>query len=148
MRFARRRRYPSYEVTPRGLAGALRTQRRQREKHPLLATLIAEGQPSINQVMRDRAFGQADWEARTRQERADQWKRARSELYAISANQRSIILEYWNTHRWLPGNPERLSGILYDFRQGRLTLDQMMQRMAEHRELTRRFGFQGHRVFA
>jgi len=50
LRFTRRPRC-EYTVTDRKWAAAVRLQRRQRDKLPLLAPLIAETQPSIDALM-------------------------------------------------------------------------------------------------
>ena len=72
MRFARRPRC-EYLVTDRKRAAAARWQRRQRASLPLLAPLIAEGQPSVEQVMAERVMHWASTEQEWRDRRAAQW---------------------------------------------------------------------------
>lgn len=76
MRFTRRPRC-EYAVTDRKRAAAVRLQRRQREKLPLLAPLIAEAQPGIDEVMATRVAHWVEWEQRDRDRRAAKWREAR-----------------------------------------------------------------------
>ena len=69
VRFTRRLRCP-YIVTDRKRAAAARSQRRQRDVLPLLAPLIAEAQPGIDEVMASRAVHWTEWEQRDRDRRA------------------------------------------------------------------------------
>ena len=53
MRFKRSPRVEAYEETPRKRAAVQLSQRRQRDKLPLLADLIAAEQPSIDAVIEE-----------------------------------------------------------------------------------------------
>ena len=55
MRFRKRERYGAFQDTSRKRAAASRAQQKQRDALPLFAEQIAEAQPSIDQVMADRA---------------------------------------------------------------------------------------------
>ena len=122
MRFTRRSRC-EYTVTDRKRAAALRLQRRQRDSLPLLARLIAETQPSIDEVMNARVSNWIVTMQRERDRRAASWRRARRALDGYEPALRRALLTYWNRHRWLPGDPSYLLDMLYGYETGRLVLD-------------------------
>ncbi|MGH7080882.1 MAG: hypothetical protein ACREFV_00275 [Acetobacteraceae bacterium] len=104
MRFRRRPRVP-FTVTERKYAAALRSQQRQRGAVPLLNVLVAERQPSIEQLMRDRITTWHRSEQEWRDKRAHDWRRVRHSLVTYDHANLSMLLRYWNEHRWLPGDP-------------------------------------------
>ena len=55
-----------------------------------------------------------------RDHRAKSWRQARRQLAGYGDNIRPILLDYWNGHRWLPGDPSYLLGILHSYDIGRL----------------------------
>lgn len=110
-------------MTDRKRAAAVRLQRRQRDKLPLLASLIAETQPSIDAVMTSRVAHWITWEQNDRDRRASLWRRGRSELDRHEPATRRALLEYWNGHRWLPGDPMYLLDLLHGFGKGRYVID-------------------------
>ena len=113
MRFAPRPRCP-YLVTDRKRAAASRLQRRQRDAFPLLAPLIAETQPSIDLVMTERVAAWIKTERDERARRARAWRKARRALDADhDPTTRRALLDYWNAHRWLPGDPSYLLDMLH-----------------------------------
>ena len=114
MRFTRRPRC-DYTVTDRRRAAALRLHRRQRDSLPLLAPLIAETEPSIDEVMNARV---SNWIVTTQEERvrwATSWRRAQPALEAHEPALRRALLTYWNSHRWLPGHPSYLLDMLQGY---------------------------------
>lgn len=122
MRFTRRPRC-EYAVTDRKRAAAVRLQRRQREKLPLLAPLIAEAQPDIDEVMATRVAHWVEWEQRDRDRRAAKWREARAALDRHEPATRRALLDYWNGHRWLPGDSMYLLDLLHGFGRGRLIME-------------------------
>jgi hypothetical protein len=122
MRFTRRPRC-GYTVTDRKRAAALRLQRRQRDSLPLLPPLIAETQPSIDEVMTARVSNWILTIQRDRDRRAACWRRARRALDETEPTRRRALLTYWNCHRWLPGDPSYLLDMLHGFETGRLVFD-------------------------
>ena len=122
MRFTRRPRCP-YTVTDRKRAAAVRLQRRQRDKLPLLAPLIAQAQPSIDAVMTARVTHWIASEQRDRDRRAAQWREGRATLDGHDLATRRALLDYWNGHRWLPGDPTYLLDLLHGFETGRYVID-------------------------
>ena len=110
-------------MTDRKRAAAVRLQRRQRDKLPLLAPLIAETQPGIDEVMTTRVAHWADWEQRDRNRRAADWRKARAALDRQEPAMRRALLNYWNGHRWLPGDPMYLLDLLHGFGGGRLVIE-------------------------
>ena len=121
MRFKRRPRTP-YTVTDRKRAAARRLQQRQRESLPLLAALVAEQQPCIDQLMEDRvrAWGVSEQSARDWQ--AQRWREARRILESYDTGTRCALLTYWNDHRWLPADASYLLDMLGGFKRGRLVM--------------------------
>ena len=130
MRFAQRPRCP-YLVTDRKRAAASRLQRRQRDALPLLAPLIAETQPSIDFVMTERVAAWTKTEREERDRRARAWRKARRALDADhDPDTRRTLLDYWNAHRWLPGDPSYLLDMLHGYAKGRLVIDDGQVRAA------------------
>lgn len=121
MRFKRQQRY-DYSVTDRKRAAASRWQRRQRDALPLLGELIAEAQPSIDEVMDTRVSTWITSQQRQRDRRAGLWREGRRELDAHPPAIQSALLAYWNQDRWLPGDPSYLLDLLHSFSTGRLIL--------------------------
>ena len=121
MRFSHRPRC-AYTVTDRKRAAAVRLQRRQRDSLPLLAPLIGTAQPSIDVVMAERVVrwqhSQQDW----RDRQSARWRRGRRLLDQHAPPIRRALLDYWNGHRWLPGDPGYLLDMLHGFTTGRLIL--------------------------
>jgi len=122
MRFTRRPRC-EYAVTDRKRAAAVRLQRRQRDKLPLLGLLIAETQPPIDVVMAARVAHWVEWGQKDRDRRAAQWRRARAALDRHKPAMRPALLRYWNGHRWLPGDPSYLLDLLHGCATGRMTVE-------------------------
>jgi len=111
-------------VTDRKRAAAVRLQRRQRDKLPLLASLLAETQPSIDQVMTTRVDNWIVWEQKDRDRRAAQWRRGRTLLDQHEPATRQALLAYWNGQRWLPADPMYLLDLLHGFGRGRYVIDE------------------------
>ena len=111
-----------YTVTDRKRAAALRWQQRQRDALPLFGELIAEQQPSIDQIMSERVERWEDSERIRRERRARQWRAGRRLVAAYPAEARRALLDYWNNHRWLPGDPSYLLDMIHGFKTGRLIL--------------------------
>ncbi len=122
MRFTRRPRCP-YAVTGRKRAAAVRLQRRQRDRLPLLAPLIAETQPGIDEVMATRVAHWTEWEQDDRDRRAAKWREARAALGRHEPATRQALLGYWNGHKWLPGDPWYLLDLLHGFGKGRYLIE-------------------------
>jgi Uma2 family endonuclease len=125
MRFKRCPRTP-YLVTDRKRVAARRWQQRQRDAAPLLAELVAEQQPSIDQVMRDRVRLWTSTEQSDRDWRARQWRSARRGLDAHDPTTRRVLLDYWNRHRWMTADPMYLLDMLHRFATGRLLIEDGM----------------------
>ncbi len=129
MRFTRRPRC-AYTVTDRKRAAAVRLQRRQRNKLPLLAPLIAQAQPSIDAVMSARVANWIEWEQIDRDRRAASWRKARGTLDGHQPAERGALLDYWNGHKWLPGDPAYLLDLLHGFETGRYLIENGLLRPA------------------
>lgn len=123
MRFQRYGRY-AYAATPRKSAAILRSQRRERERYPLFADVIAHEQRPVEEVHNQRAQRWAEHEIQDRARRAADWRRARAELRAVEPPAlRAQLARWWNFHRWFPGVPSYLLTMLHMWRHGRLDLD-------------------------
>ena len=121
MRFKRRPRTP-YTVTDRKRAAARRLQQRQRDALPLLAGLVAEQQPCIDQLMQDRVKAWGVTEQSMRDWKAQRWREARRILDGYDPETRRALLDYWNGHRWLPADATYLLDMLGGFKRGRLVM--------------------------
>jgi hypothetical protein len=83
---------------------------------PCSATLIAETQPSIDLVMTERVAARIKTERDERARRAGAWRKARRALDADhDPATRRALLDYWNAHRWLPGDPSYLLDMLHGY---------------------------------
>ena len=123
MRLTRCERHP-FTDTSRKRAALRRKQRLEREALPLLAELVAEAQPSEDDVMEARAANWQNQERRSRAYRADRWREARRRLSAFSANERAVLRDAWNRAPY-PADPVYLLDFLHSIAVGRFTLDQM-----------------------
>jgi hypothetical protein len=112
MRFTRRERFGEFQWTSRKEAAARRSLKREQERLPLFAAQIAEEQPSIEEIRRRRTIAWTDSEQTWRQLKARHWRQARSRLRLEPVARQKIMLEYWNTHRWYPGDPLYLIAML------------------------------------
>ena len=122
MRFLRRPRH-DYEVTDRKRKAALRSQKHQRAKLPLLGPLIAAEQPSIDDLMESRVATWLRTQQAERDRRASLWRRGRRLLEQQPETPRRTLLTYWNEHRWLPGEASYLVDMLHMFSTGRLVIE-------------------------
>lgn len=122
MRFTRARRVEGYTETARKRAAVLISQRRQREKLPLFAPLIAEEQPSVDDVIAQRHAYWPVAQQKRRDERAAAWREARAAVFALPDDIRRPFLIYWNTHRWLPGDASYLVSALHEVERGELIM--------------------------
>ena len=123
MRFKRSERHP-FTDTSRKRAALRRKQRLEREALPLLAALVAEAQPSEDEVMEARAVQWLDHERRSRALRADRWREARRRLSAFSANERAVLRVAWDCAPY-PADPVYLLDFLHGYSVGRFALDQI-----------------------
>lgn len=123
MRFKRAPRVEGYKETARKRAAVLVSQRHQREKLPLFADLIAETQPTVEDVIAHRHRVWPIAEQKRRDELAGRWREARRRLNELPEPARSAMLRYWNNHRWLPAaDPTYLSSEIHGYLTGRLIL--------------------------
>ena len=121
MRHKRWPRHP-FTDTSRKRAALRRKQRLEREALPLLADLVAEAQPSEDDVMRARADQWTAQEARDRSRRARKWLEARARLAALSSIERAVLRRAWDCAPY-PADPVYLLDFLHSYSTGRITLD-------------------------
>lgn len=122
MRFRRWPQVEPYVDTSRKRAAFHRSQRQKREKLPLFAELIAEGQHDVDTEMARRAVWWPAQQQESRDRRAAEWRRARTRLFAHGGNVRARLAELWRTCPY-PADPVYLHGLLTDYDRGRLDLD-------------------------
>jgi hypothetical protein len=118
MRFKRWPRVEAYQESARTRAAVALSQRRQRDRLPLLANLIAAEQPSIDAVIEERHQSWPKWQQETRDYRAARWREARRELQAYSLITRHAIRRLWNDAPY-PADPNYLSDFLLQIERGR-----------------------------
>jgi hypothetical protein len=119
MRFKRWPRVEAFQETSRTRAAVALSQRRQRDRLPLLADLIAAEQPSIEAVIEERHQAWPQWQQEKRDDRASKWREARRQLAAYPLIMRHAIRRLWNDAPY-PGDPSYLSDFLLQIERGRL----------------------------
>lgn len=118
MRFKKWQTHP-FTATKRKRQAAARKLQNQRDALPLFADAIAADQPSVDQIMIDRAARWEDWERRDRQRRADTWRKARTALAAVPEPGRSAVRAYWQRCIW-PADPVYLCEMVTMYQTDRL----------------------------
>ena len=121
MRFKKLHSHP-YEITSRKRAGVVLSQRRKREKLPLLAEIIRQQQPDVDAVLDDRAAKWIKNNQERRDSRAHSWRKARQKIENYDPHTRAAVLNFWNNHRWFPGDPVQLLCILNMLETGRFVV--------------------------
>ena len=119
MRFKRWPRVEAYQETSRTRAAVALSQRRQRDRLPLLAELIAAEQPSIEAVIEERHQIWPKWQQEKRDDRASRWREARRQLAAYPLITRHAIRRLWNDAPY-PGDPSYLGDFLLQIERGRI----------------------------
>lgn len=99
-----------------------RKHQRERESLPLFSDQIAEAQPTADQVMQDRALRWEQIEQKQRAFRAQVWRRARQRFFAVPDIERKQLRDYWNNHRWFPGDAVHFSGFMDLYERGEIDL--------------------------
>ncbi|MEC4718262.1 hypothetical protein RY831_03820 [Noviherbaspirillum sp. CPCC 100848] len=112
-----------FRDTPRKRAALLRKQRNEREAFPLFADQIAEQQPDVDTVMDDRARKYAEHMANNRAYRAMKWRQGRARMRSYPEVVRAKLMDYWNTHRWLPAEPSYFLDMMHMYDHARLDLN-------------------------
>lgn len=121
MKFDRAFRVTPYEPTSRKRAAVVRRQRLDREKFPLFAAEIAEGQDDPDQVLADRAVHWVERQRKRRTYLAQQWIEARAQLRALPPVERAAFVRYWNRMK-CPHDAGYLKSFLHMFGDGRLVM--------------------------
>ncbi len=119
MRFKRWPRVEAYQESARTRAAVALSQRRQRDRLPLLANLIAAEQPSIEAVIEERHQSWPKWQQEKRDYRAAEWRKARRVLQAYSLITRHAIRWLWNDAPY-PADPSYLSDFLLQIERGKV----------------------------
>jgi hypothetical protein len=119
MRFKRWPRVEAFQETSRTRAAIALSQRRQRDRLPLLAELIAAAQPSIEAVIEERHQAWPKWQQEKRDDRASKWREARRQLAAFPLIMRHAIRRLWNDAPY-PGDPSYFSDLLLQIERGRV----------------------------
>ena len=119
MRFRRWPRVEPYVDTSRKRAAFHRSQRQQREKLPLFAGLIAEGQHDVETEMARRALRWPELQQEKRDRRARDWRRARARLAVHGGNMRAVLRQLWQECPY-PADPSYLLDLLHQIEVGRI----------------------------
>lgn len=122
MRFKRWPRQP-FNDTNRKRSHVLRKYADEQAACPLFADQIAELQPSVDDVM---AARRSRWDAqgeRERAVRAAKWRDGRMKMRALPAEDQAKLMDYWNSHRWLPGDPSYFLDMIHMWQNDQLNLD-------------------------
>ena len=80
-----------------------------------------DNRPSTK-VMEERVRTWNASEQSTRDWQAERWRRSRRILETYDPGTRRVLLEYWNSHRWLPAEASYLLDMLNRFQKGRLII--------------------------
>ena len=121
MRFKRSPRH-AFTDTVRKRAALARNQFREQDRLPLLSELIAESQPTANQIMAERQRLWEEQEIRDRRRRADQWLHARARLRQLTRREARLLRAAWNRAPY-PADPVYLHDFLTRYERGQFTLD-------------------------
>jgi hypothetical protein len=100
-------------------AGVALSQRRQRDKLPLLAPLIAAEQPTVDAVIEARQQSWPKWQQEKRDQRAAACRDARRSLQAYSLITRHAIRRLWDDAPF-PGDPSYFSDFLRQIESGKV----------------------------
>lgn len=122
MRFAKWPKPTVYVETARKRSAFAAKQRREREKLPLFADMIAAGQHSVDEEMARRAEWWPDQQQRLRDERASVWRRARARLFTFPETTRQTIRRIWRDCPY-PADPYSFADLLHQIRVGRVDPD-------------------------
>ncbi len=128
MRFRRYWRIEAFQDTPRKRAVLARKQRLERERLPLFTDQVAEEQPSVDEVMCQRAQDFARWQQQQRNARAMTWRRARRQLSEYGHNLRPLLRDAWNTAPY-PADPIYLLMFLDSIESGRIDIEALPWRV-------------------
>ena len=122
MRFSRGHRVEPFVDTPRKRAAFARSQRAKRDKLPLLAELIGEGQHDVDTEMAQRTRRWPKSQQDIRDRRAAKWRQARRRLYSFSDNMRVTLRALWRECPY-PADPSYLLDLFHQIDVGRVDVD-------------------------
>lgn len=110
-----------YEPTNRKIAAGAKRLRLDREKLPLFADLIAEQQPSLDELMERRAFAFVQNQIDTRARKAASWREARARYFQLPQPLRAHFLKWWNQSSY-PGDGGYFATALTQLERGDLIM--------------------------
>ena len=119
MRFRKWPRPSAYVETSRKRAAFAAKQRREHDALPLFGEVIAAGQHSVDAEMSRRTVWWPDQQQRLRDERAQVWRRARTELFVFPDAARLAIRRAWRDCPY-PADPYSFADLLHQIRVGRV----------------------------
>lgn len=112
----------AFNDTKRKRVFVARKQAAELDAYPLLAEMITAEQPTVDEVMSER---RSRWDAEEiagRQRRALKWREGRISMAVLPPDARAKLMDYWNGHRWLPGDPSYFLDMIHMFLTGRLDI--------------------------
>ena len=96
IRFKRALKSEKRGVTPRRLAAAKRTLKRQADALPLFSEQIRAEQPTPEERIRNFDDDHAEWAQGMRDHDAISWRKSRAQLRALPREKQKVILAFWN----------------------------------------------------
>ena len=122
MKFRRWPRIEAFNDTPLKRAAFHRKMADQQNRFPLLAALIRERQPDVDEEMARRS---AQWlliQQSERDRRAADWRRARARIAGLGGNVRPVVTQLWGEAPY-PADPIYLLDMLHGIDIGRIDID-------------------------
>ena len=96
IRFKRALKSEKRGVTPRRLAAAKRTLKRQADALPLFSEQIRAEQPTPEERIRNFDDSHAEFAQRLRDHDAESWRKARAQLRSLPREEQEVVLTFWN----------------------------------------------------
>lgn len=131
MRFERTGHY-EFRDTARKRQAFERKNRKEQERYPLFAELIASEQHDVDTEMEMRRVGWDRRQVSERARRASDWIRARAKLATYPDDERRELLAYWQRCGW-PATPAYLLSMMHMHDTGRLELHPVPFHQTEER---------------
>jgi hypothetical protein len=142
-------------ITPRRLGAARRALKREQDKFPLLAVLIAETQPTPEQRIKKSEELFIITFLKDRQRTAEKWREARKKLRELKKQDRDQLLTHWNRshypktyvylltliHRWGQGwRPQILTNADHiNFEESRKKVDALLKQWGKEKKHVKKF---------
>ena len=114
IRFKRALKSEKRGVTPRRLAAAKRTLKRQAEALPLFSEQIRAEQPTPKERIRTFDNNHAEWAQGMRDHDAEKWRKARAQLRSLPKEEQEVVLTFWNKSS-MPANAVYFATVMHNY---------------------------------